>query len=242
MVCNKSLNKENISFEERISRLEELFDYLKDCINNLYRLISMKTRPASIGIIKRDCDKALLLKGDSDNKAIIESERFGVVFDAPVFHAVDDDKTKRFCSWGYDDSSESFKVETVDDYGEFLGLEVKRNLVRLKGALREITTSYSDLVISDDGIIGIPASSKEAKENIRPLDINIKDILKVKPVVFNWKTDKTKRDIVGFLNEDLQENLGIKVHELISLVAFLWKAVLDLYEYWEQSSQNDEEV
>jgi biotin synthase-related radical SAM superfamily protein len=67
------------------------------------------------------------------------------------------------------------------------------------------------MFIASNGAIArtTTTSSREAKENIRPLTFNTDDFISVSPVLFDYKegiiTEGNGNDIIGFIAEDFQD-------------------------------------
>ena len=220
--------KENLNINERISKLEQDIISLRQEMIDLIRSVYAANYSLAVNYItKRDCDGNTIVKANGEEICLI-GNKFGIMLNNPVFHAVDDTLTSRKCSFGYDETENSFRVELADSSGEHLGMEVKTDGFTCEGMRANSISSYDNLVIDENGNVGIPASDREMKEDIRELSFTLDDFVKVKPITFKWKNKEKK--VIGFLNDELNKVYHIKVHEIISLIAILWKAVLDLHD------------
>ena len=105
--------------------------------------------------------------------------------------------------------------------------------------LRNTTNSYQNVSLhlgngaycSSSGQ-WIDASSREYKENIRPLDEKraFEVLESLEPVTFNFKRDASKRESVGFIAEEMPELLSVpgkKGVNALEVVAILTKVVKD---------------
>ena len=78
------------------------------------------------------------------------------------------------------------------------------------------------------------------KENIKPIQYGLKDILNINPVSFDWKDEERRRDDglseIGFIAQDFKETIPEIYHEkddnismdYIKLTAIMWKAIQEL--------------
>jgi len=70
--------------------------------------------------------------------------------------------------------------------------------------MRDVTTGVGDdvpVVIDSASQLGTVSSSKRFKKEIKPMDHASEAILGLKPVTFQYKTDKTNRAQFGLIAE-----------------------------------------
>jgi Chaperone of endosialidase len=78
------------------------------------------------------------------------------------------------------------------------------------GGIRGVTTGVADAVpvlIDSTGQLGTISSSLAYKENIADLGAISKSIYNLRPVSFNYKSDKTKRENYGLIAEEVDEQM-----------------------------------
>ncbi len=76
--------------------------------------------------------------------------------------------------------------------------------------IRGITTGVADAIavlIDSNGQLGTVSSSQRFKENIQDMDTKSNPIMKLRPVVFNWKKDEKKSLQFGFIAEEVAEKM-----------------------------------
>src|SRR5437667_4370553 len=76
------------------------------------------------------------------------------------------------------------------------------------GNIRGVTTTNSDAIpvlIDSAGQLGTASSSRRFKSEIKPMDQASESILALKPVTFNYKSDKTKTPQFGLIAEEVAE-------------------------------------
>ena len=62
------------------------------------------------------------------------------------------------------------------------------------------------------------SSDKNLKKNIRPLDqYGLDEVLKLKPVMYDWKDEKRSNNNIGFIAQDVQEVIPELVNESVLL-------------------------
>ena len=79
------------------------------------------------------------------------------------------------------------------------------------GGIRGITTALNDAIpvlISSTGQLGTVSSSRKYKENIHDLGFISNSIYNLRPVRFNYKSDKTKRENYGLIAEEVEEKMS----------------------------------
>jgi hypothetical protein len=65
--------------------------------------------------------------------------------------------------------------------------------------------SGSTVVVDSDGQLGVAASSRRYKREIKPMDKGSESVLALKPVTFQYKDDKTATPQFGLIAEDVAE-------------------------------------
>jgi uncharacterized coiled-coil protein SlyX len=65
--------------------------------------------------------------------------------------------------------------------------------------------SGSTVVVNSAGQLGVAASSRRFKKEIKPMDSASESILALKPVTFHFKSDKTNRPEFGLIAEEVAE-------------------------------------
>ncbi len=225
---------------ERLSKLEKDIDELNKFVktSRFIKQVSnvISDEHVSRFLNERSCDDALVIKGSLGDLLLLALS-FAYASYNSCFHDVEDDRLSRKLSFGYDEDNDGFAVEhSGDDHDKQLLLLTKDLFKSI--LIRDNTiSSYDSVVIDSNGVLGIPASDKDKKEDIKEIGSVLGRVMKVKPVSFRWKDNKKKA--IGFLNEDLKKYFNISIHEIISLIAVLWKAIQELNErVCEQSSQN----
>ena len=219
----------NLSYEERLSRLEEAFDkLLNEVRRELRKLMTSSQSNIDSNLQRRGCDNALLILDEIYEKRLLIKSLFGAYGSNPMFHAIDEDKLTRKGSFGFTDTGD-FVIVLADNQGEYLSLKLSKDDMRVHPQALKPIASYTSVVADlNTGQIGIPSSDKNKKTDIKQLSNCLEKVLKIKPVSFKWRT--TGEKAIGFINEDLKKYAGVSIHELISLMALLWGALQELYE------------
>ncbi len=78
------------------------------------------------------------------------------------------------------------------------------------GGIRGVTTTLNDAIpvlISSTGQLGTVSSSRAYKENIADLGSISKSIYSLRPVSFNYKSDKSKRENYGLIAEEVDKEM-----------------------------------
>jgi Chaperone of endosialidase len=85
------------------------------------------------------------------------------------------------------------------------------------GNIRDVTTQNADaipVVIDSAGQLGTASSSRRFKKEIKPMDQTSEAILGLKPVTFQYKSDKTNTSQFGLIAEEVAEvNPDLVVHD-----------------------------
>ena len=218
--------KQALTYEERISRLEMLLDQVLSKLNITVSVARAAGSTSDFGAF-RDCDGALMLKqNDGTTVAVGSDEAFWTT--GYAHHVIDADTGAKLCSFGYSPVQEGFAVRVQTSTGEHDVIIITPSSVSMPPIRENALSSYDGVVVDSSGTVGIPASDIEKKRNIEPITGALEKVLDVQPVSFRWKD--TGKPAIGFINEELKEHAGVRVHELISVVAILWQAVRELAE------------
>jgi len=216
--------KEALTYEERISRLEMLLDQVLQKLNITYSIAL--TPSDNIGEF-RDCDGALVLKDQSgDAVAVGNNEMF--YFTGAAHHVFDETTGERLCSFGYSDTFGGFAVNVQNSAGETNVFVITPTQAQMPSVRETTLSSYDSVVVDSNGTIGIPVSERNRKRDIKPLKHGLEKVLSVQPIKFRWKD--TGKPAIGFCADELKAELGLGIHEIISIVAYLWQAVRELAE------------
>ena len=218
--------KEALTYEERISRLEMLLDSVLSKLNITYSVANAAGSTSDMGEF-RGCDGALELKQQDGSKVAFGTDS---MFWTRGFahHVLDEATGSKLCSFGYSPSEGGFAVRVQNSTGEHDVIVVSPTSVSMPSIRESSLSSYDSVVVDSSGTVGIPASDIEKKRNIEPITGTLEKVLNIQPVRFRWKD--TGKPAIGFINEQLKEHAGVRVHELISVVAILWQAVRELAE------------
>jgi len=215
--------KEALTYEERISRLEMLVDQLGQSV--------LKVTGATSGVVNfpvgtfRSCDGGLMLQDRNSEKVMLLTSDFAGYLPGSAVSAFDEDTGARVGTMGFK-SDGTFVVQVCNSAGEHYVLQIASDSVSMPPVRETTISSYDSVVVDSSGTVGIPSSDKSRKRQIEPIQGALEQVMKVQPVRFRWRD--TGKPAVGFLNEDLKEVCGLRVQEVISMIAILWQAVREL--------------
>lgn len=68
-------------------------------------------------------------------------------------------------------------------------------------------TYFAALNLTSTGILTTATSDRRLKENIRPLQRSLENVLKLRGVLFQWKQDSPKADRIGFIAQEVEQVL-----------------------------------
>ena len=126
---------------------------------------------------------------------------------APAIYANSTNSTGRIFQANYGTSGTRFFVESsgnvgigVDDATQ--DLDVLNNVrVRGVGSL----SYFAPLNINSSGILTTATSDRRLKTNIRPLGSTLDNVLQLRGVRYNWKSDPDGAERIGFIAQEVEE-------------------------------------
>lgn len=215
----------NASLVERISRLEmqlhEIWELLK-------ALGLDQRRPSGGGLSRRDCDLSAFVRTGPES---VEQTVFH-----PQWVASETNEQclcffngSHVCGIMYAKEDGSISLRCIDWKRERDALQVATDRIGMKPVAETfVEDPIGTVVVGRDGTLGLQASSEARKERIRPLEGCLSLVRRVEPVRFRWRS--SKNEDIGFIDEELQEGIGVRTFELLALIAILWGAVRELSE------------
>ena len=214
--------KQALTWEERISRLEQMVSQLAG-----QSLVTSTAIANADSSTYRLCDGALVLTDKNGDAVALGAPNWFGIIPGAAFSAFDEDTGARIGTAGFQ-SDGTFWVQVCNASGEHFVLKLSETDAVMPAVKDTNLSSYSSVVVDSDGRMGIPVSDRSRKRQIEPIQGALAQVRKVQPVKFRWRD--TGKPAVGFLNDELKETCGVGIHELISIVAILWQAVRELAE------------